>query len=251
MKFKLFSSILVVASAVSAGTLPTNLPQGMSLWLAPDAGIVAGSTSHSVSEWTDSSGSGNNATQSNPTNQPTVVGGNNGQNALHFDGQNSFMNVNQPISGLAGMTVFMVSAAGVDHTPSSGCNAALSWTETASWGVTYFGTFQTNSQFRFGTTQTGNDNVWKIPFDWTDTFALGEWEHNGTTDSMWFNSQPVGTYTGKFSALGGLTSDMSLGTGGANTRFKGDISEVIIYPRALTTTERQSVEQYLMTKYHL
>ncbi|HEY1945834.1 MAG TPA: choice-of-anchor D domain-containing protein [Bryobacteraceae bacterium] len=233
-------------------TLPTNLPKGMLLWLANDAGVIT--TGTAVSLWQDQSGSGNDAIQSSAANQPTIVTGNNGQHALRFDGQANFMSIpSLPISGLTGMTVFLVTANTQNESSVAGYGryAFLSWLETLSWGKTFFGTYQTSSHFRFGTTESGNENTYQLPLNLGNSFALSEWMHGGTTDSMWLNAQSVASYSGKLQTINGTASSATLGRGDQNSYYSGEASEVIIYKRGLTTAERQIVEQYLMNKYHL
>ncbi len=233
-----------------SGTLPTNLPTGMLLWLANDAGVIAnGST---VMAWDDQSGNGNNAVQATAVNQPTLVMGNNGERSLHFNGTCSFLSFTSlPLDGSTGASVFIVSASASDPAAGYGVNALLYWPETAYWGATFFGTYQTSSHFRFGTTQTGNEPSFAMPFTRTDSFGLSEWIHAGTTDSMWFNGQNVASYANKQQQMAGLGGSALLGQGGNNSFYSGDVSEVIVYTRGLSTAERQTVEQYLMKKYHL
>ena len=99
--------------------------------------------------------------------------------------------------------------------------------------------------------QSGNENTYQMPFTRTDSFGLTEWMHAETTDSMWFNAQSVGSYTGKSASIAGTGASASLGQGSNKTFYPGDVSEVIVYSRSLSSTERQSVETYLMSKYHL
>jgi hypothetical protein len=236
----------------TSGNLPKNLPSGMILWLASNSGVVGEASK--VSAWQDQSGNGNNSVQPNLANQPTVVPGNNGQSALRFDGSSSFMSLpNLPINGKTGLTVMLVSSDSKDVSISAGYGwyPILVWDETASWGATFFGTYQSTSQFRFGTTQYGNESVFKMPFNRTNSFGLSEWMHAGTTDYMWFNAQSTATFTGKFRAIAGVGNSAVLGLGPDSTFFPGDVSEVIVYGRALSVSERQAVEQYLMAKYHL
>jgi hypothetical protein len=233
-------------------TLPTNLPKGMILWLANDAGVIT--TGTAVSLWQDQSGSGNDAVQPSAASQPTVVAGNNGQNALRFDGKANFMSIpSLPISGLTGMTVFFVTANTQNESSVAGYGryAFFSWLETLSWGETFFGTYQTSSHFRFGTTESGNENTYQLPLNLGNSFALSEWMHSGTTDSMWLNAQSVASYSGKLQTINGTAASATLGRGDQNSYYSGEASEVIIYNRGLTTAERQLVEQYLMNKYHL
>jgi hypothetical protein len=232
-------------------TLPASLPQGMILWLANDAGVMT--TGTAVSLWQDQSGCGNDAVQAAPANQPAVVAGNNGQKALRFDGKASFLTIpSLPISGITGMSVFLVSA-NTQNKPNAGYGlyGFLNWTETLGWGASFFGTYQTSSHFRFGTTQSGNEIAYQMPLNLGSSFGLSEWMHNGTTDSMWFNSQSVASYPGKLQTLMGSGSSVTLGRGDQNSYYPGEASEIIIYNRALTTAERQLVEQYLTAKYHL
>jgi hypothetical protein len=149
--------------------------------------------------------------------------------------------------------VFIVSANEKDVSDGTayGAHSFLNWPETAAWGTTYFGSYQGIARFRFGTTQQGNENLYTMPFTRTNSFGLGEWMHSGTTDSMWFNGQSVGSYTGKWQSLAGTGSSVLLGQGLNKSFYPGDVSEVIVYNRALSAAERQVVETYLMTKYHL
>ena len=230
--------------------LPSNLPGGMILWLANDAGVVTSGSS--VSAWDDQSGNGNNAVQSQAANQPTLVNGDNGEKALHFNGSSSFLSVpSVPIDGLSGMTVFTVSANGIDNPNHAANSALLFWPESANWGNTYFGPFQTTSHFRFGTTQSSNDSLYTFSFTRTDSFGLSEWEHSGSTDSLYFNGKNVVSYSGKMSTIAGVGNTLNIGEGTGTSYFSGDVSEIIVYQRALSAAERALVEKYLMTKYHL
>jgi hypothetical protein len=99
--------------------------------------------------------------------------------------------------------------------------------------------------------QVGNEPSYQMPFTRTNSFGLAEWMHSGTTDSMWFNGQSVVSHTGTLQSINGVGSIAFLGQGINNTFYAGDVSELIIYERGLSTSERQTVEQYLMNKYHL
>lgn len=232
-------------------SLPKN---GMMLWLANDKGVVL--NGQAVAAWEDESGNGNDAVQSKPANQPMIVNGNNGQKALHFDGKASFLTIaNLPVDGLSGMSVFIVSANTIDMssrvTNAGAESSLLYWPETAWWGSTFFGAFQTSSHFRFGTTQVNNNPAYSMCTTRGGSFGLGEWIHNGTSDTMYLNGQNIATFGGKQPAIAGVGNVAFLGQGYQNTFFPGDVSEVIVYNRALTNAERITIEQYLSAKYHL
>jgi hypothetical protein len=239
------------AAPLPVGLLPTNLPKGMILWLANDIGIEASGTG--VSAWRDQSGNGADALQGVPASQPALVSGNSGMKAVAFDGKaDSMAIIGVPINSLTGMSVFIVSSASIDVFDAGyGLKAILGWQESAAWGGTYFGAYQTSAHFRFGTTQAGNENSVPITFSRTQSFGLNEWVHNGTSDSMLLNGQGLGIFPGKQAAINGVTSAALLGSSLNNSFFSGEVSEVIVYNRALTDAERQAVELYLMGKYRL
>jgi hypothetical protein len=239
-------------TATAASTLPNTLPAGMILWLANDVGVET-TSSGGVSAWRDQSGNGNDALQSSAGNQPTVEQCicNGQENALHFDGQRSYLKIaSLPIAGLTSMTVFIVSSNSQDE-PNAGYGdyAVLSWPETSEWGYTFFGTYQTLSHFRFGTTQVGNENTVALPSNVGTSFVLGEWMHNSSNDYMWLNERSVGYYQGELPTIAGVGNTAFLGFGDNDTFFPGDVAEVIVYGRALNTGERRAVESYLTVKY--
>jgi hypothetical protein len=65
---------------------------------------------------------------------------------------------------------------------------------------------------------------------------------NGVTET----TDTTATATGEFQKL----SDAAIGDRVTNPiRFSGDIAEILVIPRAVTTSERQQVESYLSSKY--
>jgi hypothetical protein len=69
---------------------------------------------------------------------------------------------------------------------------------------------------------------------------------------LYVNGTPVVNAGGKLGTIAGCQATGNIGRGyNNNTFYAGDIAEVLIYSRALTTTERQQVEQILNNKYAL
>jgi hypothetical protein len=181
-----------------------------------------------------------------------VVAGNNGQQALRFNGTSTFLKVAYaPIDGASGVSVFAVSSSSADPDAAYDSYPLLNWPETGYWGNTFFATYKSFSEFRFGTMQAGNENRVSLAFNRTNSFGLNEWEHNGATDSMFMNGHILSTLTGKSTTIAGIGNTLMIGQGISATYYAGDVSEIIVYGRALSTAERQAVEQYLMVKYHL
>jgi hypothetical protein len=232
---------------------------GLQMWLAADR--VAGSQgvpAETVAQWTDLSGKGNHATQTNPALQPSVlhISGATGslgptcQPLVNFGG-GSYLNFRLPITGLQEMTIFLVAGADADGDggPSKSQSAAIFWNEAAFWGTTFLNPYQSDVTARFGTTQVNNNLVYQRPFNSGGDLTVTTFQKAGDTDSLWVDGQLALRQSGKLSRLNGTRDDGFLGLGYLNTPWTGSIGEVLVYNRAMTTDERTGVEHYLMSKH--
>jgi hypothetical protein len=227
-------------------TIPTN---GLREWFRADNAQVTDSFFGigSFTVWHDQSGNGNDATAVPGSSIPGSISGPNCTPVVSFTGSQS-LTFNQNINGLTGMTVFMASQA-YDDSPGWWQNQALMWPESEQWGTTFFTPSQSNVFFRFGTTQVNNQpirtRVSPIGGDFTITTAI----HNGTTDSLWVNGQLALQQGGKQTTIAGTLPTAQIGSGLLGTYFTGNIGEIIIYDRALTKAERETVQHYLTGRY--
>ncbi|MEK7675014.1 MAG: Ig-like domain-containing protein [Verrucomicrobiota bacterium] len=230
----------------SAGGGPT--VTGLALWLKADAGTTLNGAT--VSEWADQSGQGRMAVQPTAANQPALVPTELGKPALRFDGVNDFLAFNLPVNGLDGLTIFLVANNRRDIAGTGPANAAIFWNETASWGTVYLGPFQSHVNFRFGTTQTGNQPTFSYPAPVGSDYLITTALKDRSTDSLYVNGELLWTDAFKSFPIAGCRDFGNLGRGyNDNTYFPGDFLEVLVYTRALTDAERQDVEQYLHAKY--
>lgn len=243
---------------VESGSAPDpalSIPMaGMREWLRADKISLAGDAIPGSPEgaiqydgsWPDQSGHGSdavliapktffNATTAGPNCNAAVVGG----GPLTF---------NLPINGWTGMTVFMATQATWD---AGGWweNQALMWPETEPWGTTFFSPSQTNVFFRFGTGQVENQPIRPRVSDIGGDFTVTTAVHDGTTDSLWVNGQLALQQGGKQAVIQGTSPNALIGVGLLGTTFAGNIGEIIIYDRALTDAERETVQHYLTAKY--
>jgi len=223
---------------------------GLKMWLKADAGVTL--SSFGVAQWSDQSGNNTNAVQPLSTAQPgRVNSGLNGKPVVRFDGHQSFLTFPLSIEGWNGMTIFLVSSnsANGNFGGSRSEDAAIFWGETVWWGVVYLSPFQNAVAFRFGTTQINNWPVYIRPASLGDTASITVSKKDGTTDSLYVNGSLVMSEGGKFPSIVGTMPNGSLGLADRSTYFTGDIAEVLVYSRALTDSDRQTVEQYLIAKY--
>ena len=236
------------------------------LWLKADAGITQ-TANGTVSGWTSQGGNSTTANQTITTSQPAFVpNGLNGKPVVRFDGVNDYLNFSGlGVNGFIGMTIFMVSATSNNTqlpaagNTSSAYRSAIFWDELpAGWGTIFLSPYQTNVRYRFGTgiSQSGALPDFTRPASVGGNFTITTATHNGTSESLCVNGASVFSQTGKTAAIGTCKDTGFIGRGygagssmDATTCYNGDIAEIIVYKRALSTSERQTVEAYLNGKY--
>ena len=111
--------------------------------------------------------------------------------------------------------------------------------------------YQGNVYARFGTTQANNTLSYSRPRGIGQDFSSTRAVHNHVSDSLFVNGLAVETREGKLSVLGGATGAGLIGEGVNNSFFHGEISEILVYNRVLSTAEAALVESYLGQKYGL
>jgi hypothetical protein len=173
-----------------------------------------------VSTWNDNSGNNNDLVQATSASRPS-----HNTDRVTFDGSNDFM------TGSTNMTighVFIVA------TPSG----------TQSYGG-IFSTVQKHILIR-------DDNTNNMYFSFLSIF-----DETPTATNMRVNetsSTVLGTTKQQFNTKGTPVSDLRLGVGrdfNGGTYASGDIYEILIYNVSLSDTDRNTVENYLQTKYSL
>ena len=218
---------------------------GLALWLRADQGLPT-SNGSSVSQWSDVSGSGNNAMQGTAGNQPTVQTSQvNGNPAVRFDGSDDYLSVPDNL-GLrpSNITAFVVAKATV------ATNQALYFAKTSTNLNDGFGVVRlasgANAGLYFNTSSTAASVVQP-----TGTFSILSGRYNGQQIRFSTNGGTPVTTTAS-GTITTTTAPLYLGSrGGSGNKFTGDIAEVILFTRALSDAERQQVESYLYQRYNL
>lgn len=215
--------------------MPTDIA-GCIDWL--DASQIVGlSNGDPVPTWTDESGNGNDAVQATGAKQPSYQTNQlNGHPIVRFDSARCMgittLSVNQPY------TIFIVLKDVMDgSTPSE--NEIFSGTSNGFF-VIYYNATQIPAVFPW----TGASS--SVPMT-TDVLCI---IMNGASSAIFQDG--VSTSTGN-SGTTGLGADFVIGAFFNQTQnfMNADVAEIIIYDSALGTTDRQTVETYLATKYAL
>jgi hypothetical protein len=222
-------------------------------------------TGSDPSVWTDISGNGRNATGAN--NPSIVTNTLNGKQVRRFDGTNDTLSLAADLALGAAHTIFVVAKNALTITDSSPPQLLLN-------GGTYSSPSIITSEFFLGAGSVSgrftSERLYSQVFAFnSDVFGYAKTDANVTGPFLITNSFDSSTnaFFGKLnqtidfataSAAGGYTLLNTryptivrhVGSRAGTTAFwNGDIAEILIYPTALSATNRQRVERYLGSKY--
>ena len=225
------------------------LPVTDGLVLDLDATKLNLSDNDPVVTWPDESGEGNNATQGTASEQPTYkTGVLNGLPVVRFDGTDDFMVApNGVISGMsAAASVFIVARTltvqessifrSIPDDPANRFNAHLPWTDDS-------------IHFDFGDL----NGTGRISVDWggntSDFFAWGLMVDTNLMeirrDGLSLESQA------ESDTFAPGSMELEIGGYESDDVWHGELAQIVVYDRALTTQEREDVEAHLMSKWGL
>jgi hypothetical protein len=228
------TSRTVEVTSAPVGPIPTD---NLHLWLRADVGVTA--PVGRVSDWTDQSGNGRNAVMPIASRQPELFPGVlNGNPVVRFAGAQSL-----GLSVFAGPTTFTVFIVG-RNTKTSGESIILGP-----------GGSSPNNQLRWeNDTQalfvgTGNDLPVTIStIGNTRVFHALSTRYDGGTMTVYRDGDQ--TSSDSFTTSGPWIF-ASIGSFFSEDFMEGDLAELLIYDRALSEVERQTVNAYLRSKYAL
>lgn len=216
---------------------PTDLP-GLVQWLDADqeTGLSDGDN---VSSWTDQSGNGNHATQATAANQPKwydewIVG----KAALVFEGDD-WLQVPDALLDIDGATQFVVARMALPVTSSS---AFLVGFRTVSSGNGRWYIFNNSGTWRTMVGDTAGDVGGEVDYD-LHRFML---RADGATKTAKVDDDST-TYSD--AQTGSISHHREVGSLGGTNRWQGQITEVIVYNRALSDAEVTDVENYIDDKW--
>lgn len=220
----------------------------LGLWLdASDASTITIATG--VSEWRDKSGNGRNFLQGVGNNQPVVrTNGQNNRNTLEFDGDND------SLTGPAGFSLTdthsIIAVVRPDIRKIAGLlsgsvtNSNLIYGDgSSSFSGTKFGAFGVaRAVYGGGTITTGSFQVFAAVLSGGTLPTNLSMFTNGTGGVA--TVETAGTAPGA-----AITASLLIGTTLSNQFWNGDIAEMLIWTRALSTAERSLIERALGKKW--
>lgn len=203
---------------------------GYSIWLAAD-NIVGLSNSDPVPTWADASGNGYDQTQATSANQPIYETAQlNGLPVVTFDGTNDVLSGSRP--SLTDYTLFMVLKA-ISPVNFTGPYVLEKDVHDGLYLPNFF------VRAGGGLINTGES--------FSSAYRILSVVVSGSTADVYVDGSASGTNT---AASPGGTS-LEIGAASNSSYGHQSIAEFILYSSALGTTDRQSDEAYLATKYGL
>jgi hypothetical protein len=225
-----------VGDATSLAYPPTTI-SGLMLWF--EAGQISGvADGGAVATWSDASGNGHDATQATGTKQPLYRSTGtlpNGKPVVVFDGVDDTLGLSATLGSAA--TVFMVC------NPSAVASAYLIGGNGSGNTPAIISGFSSKSfeYFDSGDRQT-------LSASGTGFHVLSVVQTDGSSYAGWFDGASAFSASPTVNISGKTLT--TIGSAGGTSNFAGfSVAEIIVYNRALTTTERQQVESYLTAKY--
>ncbi len=221
---------------------------GLALWLKADAGVQT--SAGAVTSWIDQSGKSNNASQSTSSARPIFVSSAvNSKPALQFNGDDSLFI--PPTSDLRpqSVTVFVVG-----QNTDSGNSYRTFFRGGGDSDSEGYGLLKRSSgtEMRFninGNNGTGNFATATVP---TNSFGIMTGRYDQSQITFYLNGIVAGTTPNTI----GITSYDSvagnfIGSSGSGVYLQGQIAEVLVFNRALTDSERSTVDLYLYQRYNI
>lgn len=222
---------------------------GLQLWLMANDGVVL--SSGNVSQWSDRSGNGNHAVQSNSSNRPGYSTSSiNELPAVSFNGSSQYLSIPSGFSSfVSGASIFLVvkpsavsAGARMIDLGNGATSDNINIQEPTNTGASLY--------VYSGSTPSSVTSSSAITLG---QFQLLEAVHDGsTTATILTNALQGAQSTSMNSITSVLRSSNYLGQGSAGGNyFNGSIAEVLVYNRAVTTLERSAIEAALINKYQL
>ncbi|MBC7426800.1 MAG: T9SS type A sorting domain-containing protein, partial [Bacteroidia bacterium] len=232
------------------------------LWLSAtsisytDSGVTGATNNQKVTQWSDISGNGNNAYQSNSANKPTYrTGQANNMPALKFTGNTFIDALPLGMSSTSSMTYFIVfrdtAAIGGGDNDGAGDYILDRYPEAnnlASFKISNSGNYYYQKRTDNGSYLGGPKTTTSVN---TSTKFVQFGRNYGVNYTLFYNNALQGTT----SDADGATTPPNLRIGRhsvvTNGGIKGFVSEVIAYNKNLNAAERIIVGNYLSAKFDI
>lgn len=234
------SSAEMAPQIITFDTASADLPRdGLTVWLKADKGVTTSGATVNVTKWLDQSGNVFEATSGgNPELQANVQ---NGQPVVRFSGD--YMQIpHDPRLSPQDISIFTV----VKRAGSSAGGIISKHASSKGYSLNIPSAAVANLQSQI------NASGASVVAGWDSNFHLMASIYDQNSIELFKDglslASTVSPGTIADSASNLFIGSLSTGTA-AGIRFNGDIAEVLIYGRAVTSAERRKIERYILTRY--
>ena len=241
------SSLLINPFGTFGGSVPFVDPTsiaGLQLWLDASDTATITSSAGLVSQWNDKSGNTNHATQGTGANKPTTNSRTiNSKNVLDFDGTLDFFNLTTGLNSSSGQTFFIVF---------SNDNVTLTRPLIGSNDTVAGPLVRTSTANSFGLVRPGVAVLLAgSPAISNSTSYIGVANYSTSGMDLYINGVSYGTSASSTTFTNGSTWIGASGAAGATpfSYLDGVIAEIVVYANNLSTTDKNSVGNYLASKW--
>jgi hypothetical protein len=251
-EIKRLVSVLITTAicALMAAQSPGGVSSGLQVWLKADAGTSTTTNGANISSWSDQSGNGRNATMATSSKQPvyhsSVV---NGLPAIYTNGGPRFLELDLSSIANGEFTIFAVTQRATSN--------------IFNYFIGIYPGVSSNGNLSLGFRQSSQSNL-TLPTGSSRGTITGYAGANEPATAMWTDYSSTATrrvtltqdgvekqVTGSGGTITAQTGIGQIGRGSNTAGFNGYISEIIVYNRVLTSTERNQIQTYLAVKYGL
>lgn len=229
--------------------IPTFLPTDSALWLDADDSSTITLVSGAVSEWRDKSGNLRHATQATAENRPLLVAdGLNGTDVIRFDGTNDILQSTTTIDLTSGFTFFYIGKNRIAKNYQGIFRIHNTITTSTDNCVIYYQTGGNSGNLVSSANNFARYLQTNSIMPPVNNYGIININHNTTSTGNHYVNGIIQTTSnvGSGSLFPSVANTYYIGVGyGDTSRFDGDISQIIIFPRVLTQAEREEMEGYL------
>jgi len=247
-------SLVMCLDASQNKSYPTDLPvkNGLLVWLdAADDSTFSYSSGTEVSQWRDKSGNNFHANQATVAYQPGRTSVNNGRKSINFIAGNfDYLTITSGISVPNDVSIFII------YKPTTQTNQYAVLIDNYHAAVTYTGfVIQRNSNASTFYYANGNGSAYldtaSSQWSYTDNvIGILSLNKSSSTATPYANGTAQSSSTVN-AAIVQSTTGLVIGSlaSGASRFYNGDMCEILIFNRSLSSTEMKQVHTYLGQKW--
>jgi hypothetical protein len=248
-----YSTSAVTTTVVQIDPTTAGLPrQDMEFWVRSDTGVTLSGSN--VTDWADFSGKGQNASQSNSSKQPTLVSNAiSGLPAVNFNGTSQLLSMPSGFVNMGNGSSIFVVAKPVSPVTSLAAMIAVGNTYTVDGLYFWLDSYEGPGSFSTLTCTSVPTYVYLSTL--ANVYSVNNWQlfetiNNGPNGVLLLNGEQKAAGTVKvMSNVTRTNNNLGYVAWNIDTYYRGQIAEVIMYTRPLSTSERLSVEKYLNRRY--